>query len=715
MAELAPWLRKPNVPPAAPAAAAPPAETAPPAGGVRAPWLPPEPPGVLEDVARSVGSGFRTGLESIPGTPQDLIGLGARGVNKLFGTEYTGDVPYLPSSEDIHQATTPVFGESYQPQTTAGKYARTATEFGAGSLGPGGLLRNAAIGVGSGLASEAAGQLTEGTALEPWARVGAGLASGAGADSAMKTGQAVRQAPFRQAEQAVEDAAEVHGVRPTKGQRSGDVTQQQREEQMLHGSKGSWAQRLMEGRKRENLEAIKDSSAKIQDRTAPTRGSTPVDSGGNLNWSARRRAEAAKAKGGADIDAALKSGVMIDADALRGLPAELQTKLAGPHPFVPEVILDSTTPIASQAMERVEKFVKQAEDPAVKEVSLAGAEQLRRNLGALSASTPTDARALSKIKQHFDDWYDDTIAKHANRGGPANALPGPSVKSADDVFRDLQAGRATYREGARVTDPRGAEKKQPGAGTVAKIATEGQHAEDTARLFKPNDRGDLSPQAIDALDRLTSTGATGGELDQVRGIVLDQLMTGDPGKVATRITNFTRGNPTAAEKLFTRDELASIKAWGDTNKTLVPNPLATNPSKSSYGVINEMGRLASRQASSSGGVLGALLGGPVGAVLGAGAGVVGEGIRQGKGFLDARKALAPANRDTLAEVAVKGAGSGARKVAPGATQAAQTFTINDPDDPDDGQQVKVISEGKSGYKVRLRNGQEKLIGKSMVR
>lgn len=715
MAELAPWLRKPNVPPAAPAAAAPPAETPPPAAGVRAPWLPPEQPGMLEDVARSIGSGFRTGLESIPATPQDLIGLGARGINKLFGTDYTGDVPYLPSSEDIHQATTPVFGESYQPQTTAGKYARTATEFGAGSLGPGGLLRNAAIGVGSGLASEAAGQLTEGTDLEPWARVGAGLASGAGADSALKTGQAVRQAPLRQAEQAAEDAAASQGVRLTKGQRTGDVVQQQREEQLLHGAKGAPGQRLLQQRKIENTGALEDRATRFRDRTAATRGSTPVDSGGNLNWSARRRAEAAKDKGGQDIEAALKSNVMIDADALRGLPAELQTKLAGPHPYVPDVILDSTTPTASQAMERVNKFVSQAEDPNVKEVSLAGAEQLRRQLLQLQASTPADSRALSKVMEHFDDWYDTTIAKHANRGGPANALPGPGVKSADDVFRDLQAGRATYREGARVTNPRGAEKKQPGAGTVAKIATEGQHAEDTARLFKPNDRGDLSGQAIDALDRLTSTGATSGELDQVRGIVLDQLMTGDPGKVATRIQNFTRGNPTAAEKLFTRDELASLKAWGDTNKQIVPNPLATNPSKSSYGVINEMGKLASRQASSSGGIIGSLVGGPIGAVVGGIGGLAAEGVRQGKGFLEAREALKPANRDTLAETIVKGGGSGARKVAPGATQAAQTFTINDPNDPDDGQQVKVISEGKSGYKVRLRNGKEKLIGKDLVR
>lgn len=69
----------------------------------------------------------------------------------------------------------------YAPRTTAGKYARTAGEFIPGALLPGPTIGNAIrYGVVPGIASEAAGQATEGTAWEPWARAGAGVAAGVG-------------------------------------------------------------------------------------------------------------------------------------------------------------------------------------------------------------------------------------------------------------------------------------------------------------------------------------------------------------------------------------------------------------------------------------------------------------------------------------------------------------------------------------------------------
>ena len=69
-------------------------------------------------------------------------------------------------------------GKFYEPQTTAGKYAETAGEFVPGALlAPGGMARNAIqYGVIPGLTSEAAGQITKGTANEPIARAIGGIA-----------------------------------------------------------------------------------------------------------------------------------------------------------------------------------------------------------------------------------------------------------------------------------------------------------------------------------------------------------------------------------------------------------------------------------------------------------------------------------------------------------------------------------------------------------
>lgn len=70
-------------------------------------------------------------------------------------------------------------GSEYRGQTLAGQYAGTVGEFLPGALaGGGGIASNLMrYGVVPGLASEAAGQWTAGTKLEPWARMGAAISA----------------------------------------------------------------------------------------------------------------------------------------------------------------------------------------------------------------------------------------------------------------------------------------------------------------------------------------------------------------------------------------------------------------------------------------------------------------------------------------------------------------------------------------------------------
>lgn len=80
----------------------------------------------------------------------------------------------------------------HDPTTTAGEYARTIGEFApTAAIGPGGLVAKA---VGNmlvpAITSETAGQLTEGSAAEPWARMAGGLAGNVAATSARAYTQA---------------------------------------------------------------------------------------------------------------------------------------------------------------------------------------------------------------------------------------------------------------------------------------------------------------------------------------------------------------------------------------------------------------------------------------------------------------------------------------------------------------------------------------------
>ncbi|RWO34733.1 MAG: hypothetical protein EOS10_00050 [Mesorhizobium sp.] len=84
----------------------------------------------------------------------------------------------------------------YQPKTTAGEYTRTAAEFAPNAIGPGGPLRKLLQVALPAAASETGGQLTDGTALEPYARVvGALLGGGA---STVGAGRSIPKTPTAQ-------------------------------------------------------------------------------------------------------------------------------------------------------------------------------------------------------------------------------------------------------------------------------------------------------------------------------------------------------------------------------------------------------------------------------------------------------------------------------------------------------------------------------------
>lgn len=177
------------------------------------PQAAPEQPDTVGDMFSSFAAGAGRGaadLAGLPGTLSDL-GQGALqwGLQKGYGLA-TGQAPD-PSSESAVErffaGPTPELQESlafggqnplsgntlrgglsnvtggatdYQPQTTAGEYARTVGEFlpGAMTLGGGGVANALRYGVIPALTSETAGQVTEDTAVEPYARIAGALLGG---------------------------------------------------------------------------------------------------------------------------------------------------------------------------------------------------------------------------------------------------------------------------------------------------------------------------------------------------------------------------------------------------------------------------------------------------------------------------------------------------------------------------------------------------------
>ena len=136
------------------------------------------------DVAKQIPAGIAAGVEALPGAPAALLGMVGHGVEagiRSLGLESPEAAEQIRQREALKQQiqaglpTLEKAGIIPEPRTTAGQYARTASEFIPAALsGPGGVTRRIATGaVAPGLASEAAGQATAGTAAEPYARAAA--------------------------------------------------------------------------------------------------------------------------------------------------------------------------------------------------------------------------------------------------------------------------------------------------------------------------------------------------------------------------------------------------------------------------------------------------------------------------------------------------------------------------------------------------------------
>lgn len=191
------------------------------------------------DVAQSAVSGVNKGAIGLIGLPGD-IAQGIGNVSDYVAEKVTGERPQrvgagrslgeIIGSQNIRKQYEAATGPLYEPQTMAGKFASTIGEFLPASGG--GLANAAKFAVIPGVASEAAGQATEGTGFEAPARaiaaVGAGL--GAAAIGGMKAPaalsgsmQGVDDAALLQARDLMNSAAQ-QGIRLTWDEAIGKVT-----------------------------------------------------------------------------------------------------------------------------------------------------------------------------------------------------------------------------------------------------------------------------------------------------------------------------------------------------------------------------------------------------------------------------------------------------------------------------------------------------------
>lgn len=165
-------------------------------------------PGVLEDVGRSIVSGLGRGAIGLAGMPGDISDLALRGADWISGNESTEEQiaqrRLLPTTGELTAGYEDVTGVKFhKPQTDVGAITGAMAEgvpggmtmggglLKAGRAGAGALTKQASenaakYGAAPMGAAELAGQATEGTDIEPAARVGAAIATAAAGHSLTK-------------------------------------------------------------------------------------------------------------------------------------------------------------------------------------------------------------------------------------------------------------------------------------------------------------------------------------------------------------------------------------------------------------------------------------------------------------------------------------------------------------------------------------------------
>jgi hypothetical protein len=203
--------------------------------------------GVGEDIAKSIlpdVASMATGTLGMPGDVGSLIGKGVDYAGSKLGvapdkvqqfkdlaggalrnnpiTSLPANILSGPTSKDLQSKIEDVTGPLYQPQTVPGQYLKTGVDFLPAMIGgPEGLAAKALTRVAlPAVASETAGQLTKGTAAEPYARTAAALLSPAITGAARR---AITPFPNVAPErQALADTLRNEGVDLTAGQATGN-------------------------------------------------------------------------------------------------------------------------------------------------------------------------------------------------------------------------------------------------------------------------------------------------------------------------------------------------------------------------------------------------------------------------------------------------------------------------------------------------------------
>ncbi len=375
------------------------------------------------------------------------------------------------------------------------------------------------------------------------------------------------------------------GIPASRGQLTGNVADQQFEQAAARGGYGDRAQSIINDMYRRQGEAVKDAKTAIQGKMAG--GAQPVDdaidAAGKVISGVRSEAGKAKQAYNAAYENAYAQPGGVNAVVFDGMSLRIRNELTN---RTNPIEIYENTPAARQALNIIDeasslRAPKNLADPGghpsstnILEVSLRGAEQVRKRLVATarSAANPEDRRAVSEIIRK----YDNEIVKSADDG---------LFSGSDKAIEALKTARGMYADYAKMFKVNG-KGDDVGRAINRIVETDAQASEVANLLFGKASVGEkgVSIRVADRLNKIFGPGSE--EMAAIKQGLWNRLTSKPDGvedfgpqALGNRIMKFLNGDGRElASRIYTPEELDTMRRFASSLRVLVPNRNATNPS-----------------------------------------------------------------------------------------------------------------------------------------
>lgn len=311
------------------------------------------------------------------------------------------------------------------------------------------------------------------------------------------------------------------------------------------------------------------------------RGSGPEiggarDAGELVGEGVRQRAAQAREGSTAAYERAFALPGEIHAGAFEGIGTRIKGDLTIHDD--PVIIDDVTTPIASRAIQHLDRTIDQLRiqnradpfgqpDPQnITAVNLRGVDQVRKQLNQFYAAArrgpnPSDARAMGRIVHAFDDQVENAVAGNLFSGDPR-------------ALQALRDARGAYRNYVQTFRPQGAADDVGNA--MRRIIDRGATPEEVTRMVMGSGALGDAGLPVRLAARLAQVfGRDSAEWSAIRQAFWQQVTSGSNAtKIASTIDRFA--NSSLGRAVFHPEELAAMRSHANAVRS-IDNMVETSP------------------------------------------------------------------------------------------------------------------------------------------